>query len=202
MQCNLRIKERETPKRKKRVIGWFSWMHLKTGVVSQEKYDSLPTCDGDIKVRVSVEHEPYDNEGYLKTEFKCAKCGGDYYPHLEGLDIDNILTQAVGNMDAAPLIDARFRKEEQAIAAHMQWREEEAVRQEAERQKAKTRAEARKHQKRLLVLFKEGWRAEKTSLYDEECVEGWLWSHPDGREYSVIGDWNGDPEIPAELDSN
>lgn len=31
---------------------------------------------------------------------------------------------------------------------------------------------------------------EKASLYDEEGVEGWIWNHPDGREWAEIGDWN------------
>lgn len=200
MRCNLRIEERETPKLKKRAVGWFSWLHLKTGVVSQKKYESLPVCDGEIKVRVFMEYEFYGNDAYMKTEFKCEKCGGQYYPHLESLDIDTILTKAVAEMDDAPLILARLQKEEQATADQMRWREQEEARMEAERVKAKARAEKRKQKKRLLVLFKEGWRAEKTSLFDEEGVEGWLWSHPDGREYSVIGDWQADPEIPAELE--
>jgi len=31
---------------------------------------------------------------------------------------------------------------------------------------------------------------EKASLYDEEGVEGWRWTHPDGREWTAIGEWN------------
>jgi hypothetical protein len=31
---------------------------------------------------------------------------------------------------------------------------------------------------------------EMVSLYDEEGVEGWRWTHPDGREWSEIGDWS------------
>lgn len=39
-----------------------------------------------------------------------------------------------------------------------------------------------------------GWEAEQTSLYDEEGVEGWRWTSPDGRhEYSVIGLWDSGP---------
>lgn len=28
------------------------------------------------------------------------------------------------------------------------------------------------------------------SLYDEEGIEGWRWTHPDGREWEVVGDWS------------
>ncbi len=201
MRCNLAIEERETPKRKTKVIGWFSWIHVMTGAVSQSKFDSLPVCDGEIGVRVFVEHDLYSNsDGYLKVEYKCNKCGGQYYPHLENLDIDAVLTSAVAKMDDGPLVIARRLKEEEATEQHRRWREQEEARQAVEAEKARERAEKRKHKKLLLKLFTDGWRAEKTSLYDEEGVEGWLWSHPDGREYSVIGDWKDDPEIPAELE--
>jgi hypothetical protein len=35
-----------------------------------------------------------------------------------------------------------------------------------------------------------GWDAERTLLYDEEGVEGWRWTSPDGQEFSCIGDWS------------
>jgi len=31
---------------------------------------------------------------------------------------------------------------------------------------------------------------ERISLYDEEGVEGWRWTHPDGREWTDAGCWN------------
>ncbi len=36
---------------------------------------------------------------------------------------------------------------------------------------------------------------EKVSLYDEECVDGWRWTHPDGREWTETGDWNEPPPM-------
>lgn len=33
----------------------------------------------------------------------------------------------------------------------------------------------------------------KVSLYDEEGIEGWRWSHPDGREWTETGDWMDHP---------
>ncbi len=36
---------------------------------------------------------------------------------------------------------------------------------------------------------------EKVSLYDEEAIEGWRWTHPDGREWTAIGDWNETPPL-------
>lgn len=40
----------------------------------------------------------------------------------------------------------------------------------------------------------------KKSLYDEEGVEGWRWQHPDGREWSVMGDWREDPPMHPMLE--
>ena len=31
---------------------------------------------------------------------------------------------------------------------------------------------------------------EQVSIYDQECVDAWKWTHPDGREWHEIGDWN------------
>jgi len=44
-----------------------------------------------------------------------------------------------------------------------------------------------------------GWDVDKVSLYDEEGVEGWCWTSPDGNEYYVVGDWNDTPEAPEEV---
>lgn len=34
----------------------------------------------------------------------------------------------------------------------------------------------------------------KVLLYDEEGIEGWRWTHPDGREWEEAGDW-GEPAV-------
>jgi hypothetical protein len=44
-----------------------------------------------------------------------------------------------------------------------------------------------------------GWDVDRVSLYDEEGVEGWCWTSPDGNEYYVVGDWNYTPEVPEEV---
>jgi len=36
---------------------------------------------------------------------------------------------------------------------------------------------------------------EKVSLYDEEGVEGWRWTHPDGREWTAVGAWDEAPPM-------
>lgn len=36
---------------------------------------------------------------------------------------------------------------------------------------------------------------EKVSLYDEEGVEGWRWTHPDGREWTAAGAWDEAPPM-------
>ena len=36
---------------------------------------------------------------------------------------------------------------------------------------------------------------EKVSLYDEEGIEGWTWSHPDGREWTEASPWDQDPPM-------
>ncbi len=35
----------------------------------------------------------------------------------------------------------------------------------------------------------------RISMYDEEGVEGWLWVHPDGREWSEVGSWDQRPPM-------
>ncbi len=171
------------------------------GVVSQKKFDELAVCDGQINVRVFLDYECYSDDASLRTEYKCAKCGGTYYPHLDNVDVNTVLTDAIAAMDDGPLILARRAKEVEATAAQIRWAEEDEKRRAQERIKARERAAKRRNDKALLALFKAGWSAEKVSLYDEEAVDGWRWEHPDGREYSVIGDHGGDPVIPAELET-
>ena len=40
------------------------------------------------------------------------------------------------------------------------------------------------------------WDVEQASLYDEEGVEGWTWTSPDGTEYSEVGSHDEPPPIP------
>ena len=35
----------------------------------------------------------------------------------------------------------------------------------------------------------------KVTMYDEDGCEGWLWSHPDGREWVELGDWSEPPTL-------
>jgi hypothetical protein len=44
----------------------------------------------------------------------------------------------------------------------------------------------------------EGWEVERVSLYDEDGVEGWKWTAPDGREFYEIGSWDEPPPWPDE----
>lgn len=37
-----------------------------------------------------------------------------------------------------------------------------------------------------------GWTIEKASFYDDEGVEGFTWTAPNGESFDVLGDW-GDP---------
>ena len=49
-------------------------------------------------------------------------------------------------------------------------------------------------------LLANGWTVETASLYDEEGVEGWRWSHPDRMiDLCEIGDWSDPPPVPSEL---
>jgi hypothetical protein len=47
--------------------------------------------------------------------------------------------------------------------------------------------------------LKNGWEVDQVSLYDEEGVEGWCWTSPDGNEYYEVGDWYSTPEVPEEV---
>ena len=33
------------------------------------------------------------------------------------------------------------------------------------------------------------------NVYDEDGCEGWIWSHPDGREWIELGDWDEQPPL-------
>jgi hypothetical protein len=44
-----------------------------------------------------------------------------------------------------------------------------------------------------------GWTVETTMLFDEEQVEGWLWTSPEGYETYLVGDWNKTPVLPMTL---
>lgn len=35
----------------------------------------------------------------------------------------------------------------------------------------------------------------KVTMYDEDGCEGWIWRHPDGREWMEIGDWSEPPTL-------
>lgn len=41
-----------------------------------------------------------------------------------------------------------------------------------------------------------GWTVEKLSMYDEEGVEGWMWTEPNGTEHTEMGDWSELPTWP------
>ncbi len=41
-----------------------------------------------------------------------------------------------------------------------------------------------------------GWEIESISMYDEEGVEGWRWTEPDGTEHCEVGDWLEGPALP------
>lgn len=49
------------------------------------------------------------------------------------------------------------------------------------------------------ALLADGWTVHKVSLYDEEAVEGWCWTSPDGTEVNVIGVWD-HPAPPPDVD--
>ena len=47
-----------------------------------------------------------------------------------------------------------------------------------------------------LRLWEECGVPDKVSLYDEEGVEGWRWTAPDGAEWIEMGDWREEPPMP------
>jgi hypothetical protein len=51
--------------------------------------------------------------------------------------------------------------------------------------------------RKLVDLFSDGWVVERASLYDEEGVEGWIWTSPRGVTHCVIGSWDDGPELPG-----
>lgn len=75
----------------------------------------------------------------------------------------------------------------EALEAEMEARIAEAVK--AEREVAKALADAYAVASQCTV--------EQESMYDEEGVEGWRWTHPDGREWVETGLWDeGPPRHP------
>ena len=53
---------------------------------------------------------------------------------------------------------------------------------------------------RIAALTISGWDFGKTSLYDEEGVEGWEWTGPEGEECGATGCWHELPVMPEELE--
>lgn len=49
-------------------------------------------------------------------------------------------------------------------------------------------------------LLEQGWEVERLSFYDEEGLEGWRWTSPDGEVYWTLGDWSEPPVPPEEED--
>lgn len=47
----------------------------------------------------------------------------------------------------------------------------------------------------LWALTQGGWDVVKASLYDEEAVEGWMWTDATDTNYTIIGDWSELPPI-------
>ena len=48
----------------------------------------------------------------------------------------------------------------------------------------------------IRALTIHGWTVEKRSFYDEEGVEGWVWTSGVGVEYGEIGAWDDTPPWP------
>jgi hypothetical protein len=66
-----------------------------------------------------------------------------------------------------------------------------------------TQSEAVAHQRSCSALaLALGWTVERKSLYDEEGVEGWCWTSPQGVEHDVIGGWNEPPPLPDGVEPN
>ena len=61
---------------------------------------------------------------------------------------------------------------------------------------AKLIAEAPIRHQQMLALTIYGWEVEKVSLYDEEGIEGWRWTEPNGTEHTETGDWSDLPPWP------
>jgi len=53
--------------------------------------------------------------------------------------------------------------------------------------------------KRMVELLREGWTVGPSEAYDEEGVECWVWSSPDGVERFELGLHEDGPVIPAAL---
>ena len=41
----------------------------------------------------------------------------------------------------------------------------------------------------ITAALNNGWDAERASLCDEEGSDGWVWTAPDGIEYTCVGSW-------------
>ena len=55
--------------------------------------------------------------------------------------------------------------------------------------------------KRVTYLLLDGWDVEAASLYDEDGVEGWKWTHHTNfNEFYETGLWDELPALPEELE--
>ena len=46
------------------------------------------------------------------------------------------------------------------------------------------------------TLINDDWSVGRVSMYDEEGIEGWRWTAPDGEESYVVGNWDDWPPQP------
>jgi hypothetical protein len=68
------------------------------------------------------------------------------------------------------------------------------------RSESRTASELSDEQARADAFVAAGWKAERASLYDEEGVEGWRWTDPQGdNDYTVMGHWD-EPAPPPDCD--
>ena len=48
----------------------------------------------------------------------------------------------------------------------------------------------------MISALRNDWVVENQHFYDEECVEGWVWIDPQGKEHSELGDHGATPIWP------
>lgn len=54
-------------------------------------------------------------------------------------------------------------------------------------------------EKLIEIAISGGWTVEKTSLYDDEGVEGWEWESPSGENFRVSGVWDDGPALDSDV---
>jgi len=134
---------------------------------------------------VVAENLPFDEEpaaepATFQNQYTCYKCKHEWTDEYDACPDDD-----------CPECGARH------VSPHTSITLKPAELPAADADKLTLAAELAVRASQLYAITFRGWTVRPVSLYDEEGVEGWLWTEPNGTEHAEIGDHSELPTWPA-----